>query len=86
QQRVQTPAPARYGAVVSGETSTGGDRANKMAVKGAQVIKAMMKLGAMATIHQVIAQATAQLVAEEQGHKVLLRRATDLEAARLSDR
>ena len=41
-----------------------------------QVIKAMMKLGAMATINQVIDQETAQLVAEEMGHKVILRRET----------
>lgn len=34
-----------------GETITVGDLANKMAVKGSQVIKAMMKLGAMATIN-----------------------------------
>ncbi|MGQ7790250.1 translation initiation factor IF-2 N-terminal domain-containing protein [Shigella flexneri] len=33
-----------------GETITVGELANKMAVKGSQVIKAMMKLGAMATI------------------------------------
>ena len=39
-----------------GETITVGELANKMAVKGSQVIKAMMKLGAMATINQVIDQ------------------------------
>ena len=31
------------------------------------VIKVMMKMGAMATINQVIDQETAQLVAEEMG-------------------
>lgn len=41
-----------------GETITVGELANKMAVKGSQVIKAMMKLGAMATINQVIDQET----------------------------
>ena len=35
-----------------GETITVGELANKMAVKGSQVIKAMMKLGAMATINR----------------------------------
>lgn len=39
-----------------GETLTVGELANKMAVKGSQVIKAMMKLGAMATINRVIDQ------------------------------
>ena len=62
-----------------GETITVGELANKMAVKGSQVIKAMMKLGAMATINQVIDQETAQLVAEEMGHKVILRRENELE-------
>src|SRR5699024_573882 len=57
-----------------------------MAVKGSQVIKAMMKMGAMATINQVIDQETAQLVAEEMGHKVVLRRENELEEAVLSDR
>ncbi len=46
----------------------------------------MMKLGAMATINQVIDQETAQLVAEEMGHKVILRRENELEEAVMSDR
>lgn len=57
-----------------------------MAVKGSQVIKAMMKLGAMATINRVIDRETAQLVAEEMGHKVILRRENELEEAVMSDR
>ena len=65
QQGFQKPAQAVNRDVVIGETITVGELANKMAVKGSQVIKAMMKLGAMATINQVIDQETAQLVAEE---------------------
>ncbi|AWH89245.1 translation initiation factor IF-2 [Limnobaculum parvum] len=72
--------------VVIGETITVAELANKMAVKGSQVIKTMMKLGAMATINQVIDQETAQLVAEEMGHKVILRRENELEEALMSDR
>ena len=72
--------------VVIGETITVAELANKMAVKGVEVIKVMMKMGAMATINQVIDQETAQLVAEEMGHKVLLRRENELEEAVLSDR
>lgn len=72
--------------VVIGETITVAELANKMAVKGSQVIKVMMKMGAMATINQVIDQETAQLVAEEMGHKVILRRENELEEAVLSDR
>ncbi|MCV5888015.1 hypothetical protein OFN71_32900, partial [Escherichia coli] len=41
---------------------------------------------AMATINQVIDQETAQLVAEEMGHKVVLRKENELEEAVLSDR
>ena len=86
QQGFQKPVQAVNRDVVIGETITVGDLANKMAVKGSQVIKAMMKLGAMATINQVIDQETAQLVAEEMGHKVILRRENELEEAVMSDR
>lgn len=86
QQGFQKPAQAVNRDVVIGETITVGELANKMAVKGSQVIKAMMKLGAMATINQVIDQEPAQLVAEEMGHKVILRRENELEEAVMSDR
>lgn len=86
QQGFQKPAQVVNRDVVIGETITVGELANKMAVKGSQVIKAMMKLGAMATINQVIDQETAQLVAEEMGHKVILRRENELEEAVMSDR
>lgn len=86
QQGFQKPAQAVNRDVIIGETITVGELANKMAVKGSQVIKAMMKLGAMATINQVIDQETAQLVAEEMGHKVILRRENELEQAVMSDR
>lgn len=72
--------------VVVGETIVVSELANKMSVKGTEVIKVMMKMGAMATINQVIDQETAQLVAEEMGHKVILRKENELEEAVLSDR
>lgn len=50
------------------ETITVAELAQKMSVKGVEVIKAMMKLGAMATINQVIDQDTAVIVVEEMGH------------------
>ncbi|NIF49337.1 MULTISPECIES: translation initiation factor IF-2 [Enterobacteriaceae] len=86
QQGFTKPAQAVNRDVVIGETISVAELANKMAVKGSQVIKAMMKLGAMATINQVIDQETAQLVAEEMGHKVILRRENELEEAVMSDR
>ncbi|PJC86148.1 translation initiation factor IF-2 [Vibrio sp. HA2012] len=72
--------------VVIGETIVVSELANKMSVKATEVIKVMMKMGAMATINQVIDQETAQLVAEEMGHKVVLRKENELEEAVLSDR
>ena len=72
--------------VVIGETIVVSELANKMSVKGVEVIKVMMKMGAMATINQVIDQETAALVAEEMGHKVVLRKENELEEAVLSDR
>jgi len=86
QQGFTKPAQAVNRDVVIGETITVAELANKMAVKGSQVIKVMMKMGAMATINQVIDQETAQLVAEEMGHKVILRRENELEEAVMSDR
>lgn len=86
QQSFHKPAQVVNRDVVIGETITVAELANKMAVKGSQVIKVMMKLGAMATINQVIDQETAQLVAEEMGHKVILRRENELEEALMSDR
>ncbi len=72
--------------VVIGETIVVSELAQKMSVKGAEVIKVMMKMGAMATINQVIDQETAQLIAEEMGHKVILRKENELEEAVLQDR
>ncbi|AIU71546.1 MAG: translation initiation factor IF-2 [Enterobacterales bacterium] len=86
QQGFNKPAQAVNRDVIIGETITVAELANKMAVKGSQVIKAMMKMGAMATINQVIDQETAQMVAEEMGHKVILRRENELEEAVMSDR
>ncbi|PLK58399.1 translation initiation factor IF-2 [Candidatus Palibaumannia cicadellinicola] len=72
--------------VVIGEMITVAELANKMAVKGSEIIKKMIKLGAMVTINQVIDQETAQIVAEDMGHKVILLRENELEASILNDR
>ena len=44
------------------------DLAQRMAVKGNEVVKALFNMGAMVTINQVIDQDTAVLVVEELGH------------------
>ena len=72
--------------VVIGETITVAELANKMATKATEIIKAMMKMGEMVTINQVLDQETAQLVAEELGHKVILRNENELEKEVLGDR
>lgn len=86
QQAFTKPTQAVNRDVVIGETITVAELAGKMAVKATEVIKTMMKMGAMATINQVIDQETAQLVAEEMGHKVIVRKENELEEAVMSDR
>ncbi len=50
------------------ETITVADLAHRMAVKAAEVIKALMKMGSMVTINQVLDQETAMILVEELGH------------------
>ena len=51
------------------ETITLAELAHKMSVKAAELIKAMMKMGTMVTINQVLDQETAMILVEELGHK-----------------
>jgi translation initiation factor IF-2 len=62
------------------ETISVGELAHKMSVKAAEVIKALMKLGSMVTINQVLDQETAIIVVEEMGHKAKAAKADDPEA------
>src|SRR5574341_50535 len=62
------------------ETITVGELAHRMSVKAAEVIKALMKLGTMATINQVLDQETAIIVVEEMGHKAKAAKLDDPEA------
>ena len=66
--------------VAIGETIQVGELANQIAVKTGELIKALMKMGVMATINQVIDHDTAVLVAEELGHKVTRAEEHDIEA------
>jgi len=54
-----------------GETIVVADLAQKMAVKGSEVVKALFKMGTMVTINQTIDHDTAALVVEELGHKAV---------------
>ncbi|HET6912888.1 MAG TPA: translation initiation factor IF-2 [Rhodanobacteraceae bacterium] len=57
--------------IAIGETIVVADLAQKMAVKGSDVVKALFKMGTMVTINQVIDHDTAALVVEELGHKAV---------------
>ena len=57
--------------VAIGDSTTVADLAQKLALKGGDVVKALFKMGVMATITQTIDHDTAALVAEELGHKVV---------------
>lgn len=50
------------------EAITVSELAQKMSVKGVELIKSLMKMGVMATINQSLDQDTAALVVEELGH------------------
>ncbi|HSC14762.1 MAG TPA: translation initiation factor IF-2, partial [Gammaproteobacteria bacterium] len=62
-----------------GETITVSELAARMAVKANEVIKALMKMGMMVTINQVLDQDTATLVVEEMGHTAKALRETAIE-------
>jgi len=66
----QSPTGPVVREVSIGETITVSELAQQMSVKAAEVIKFMFKLGSPVTINQVLDRETAQLVAEELGHKV----------------
>ncbi|OYY93404.1 MAG: translation initiation factor IF-2 [Hydrogenophilales bacterium 28-61-23] len=64
----QAPVEAVVREVMVPETITVADLAHKMSVKAAEVIKALMKMGSMVTINQVLDQDTAMILVEELGH------------------
>jgi translation initiation factor IF-2 len=55
--------------VVIPEAITVGELANRMAIRGADVIRSLMKMGVMATITQAIDADTAELIVSEYGHR-----------------
>ncbi|MCZ6771940.1 MAG: translation initiation factor IF-2 [Proteobacteria bacterium] len=61
------------------ESLTVAELAQRMSVKAAEVIKAMMNLGSMVTINQVIDQDTATIVVEEMGHRAKIIRENAIE-------
>ncbi|MDP2381093.1 MAG: translation initiation factor IF-2 [Pseudohongiella sp.] len=55
--------------IIIGEANAVGDLAAKMSVKSAELIKALFKMGVMATINQALDQDIATLLIEEFGNK-----------------
>ena len=70
--------------VAIGEAITVADLAQKLALKGGDVVKALFKMGVMATITQSIDHDTAVLVVEELGHKAVPAEANDAESELLA--
>ena len=62
------------------ETISVTDLAHKMSIKAIEIIKAMMKMGSMVTINQVLDQETAMIVVEEMGHKAFAAKLDDPDA------
>jgi len=75
------PTAAVVREVVIGDNNVVADLANKMAVKGSEVVKALFKMGVMATINQTIDHDTAVLVVEELGHTPVAASDNNAEAA-----
>ena len=71
-----------------GDAITVADLAQKLAMKGGDVVKALFKMGVMATITQSIDHDTAVLVTEELGHRAVRAQSDDAESeliARVSE-
>ena len=73
------PTEAIVYEVMVPETISVADLAHKMSVKASEVIKALMGMGMMVTINQVLDQETAIIIVEEMGHTAVAAAANDPE-------
>lgn len=76
---VQMPQQKVIREVIIPEAITVQELSNRLAERGADVIKALMKMGVMATITQTIDADTAELIATEFGHQVKRVAESDIE-------
>jgi translation initiation factor IF-2 len=67
--------------VAIGDSIVVADLAQKLALKGADVVKALFKMGTMVTINQVLDHDTAVLAVEELGHTAVRATENDAESA-----
>jgi len=65
--------------VVVPDAITVQELANRMAEKGADLVKALFKMGMMVTVNQTIDQDTAELLVEEFGHNITRVSASDVD-------
>ncbi|MFN3864196.1 MAG: translation initiation factor IF-2 [Erythrobacter sp.] len=65
--------------VVVPEAITVGELANRMAEKGADLVKALFNMGMMVTVNQTIDQDIAELLVEEFGHNITRVSASDVD-------
>ncbi|WP_183253737.1 translation initiation factor IF-2 [Brevundimonas basaltis] len=80
-----TDTPNRPREVVIPDVITVGDLANRMAVRGVDIVKFLMRQGLMVKINDVIDSDTAELVADEYGMSVKRVSESDIETGFLSD-
>ena len=76
-QRPTTPVTRE---ITVGDAITVSDLAQKLALKGGDVVKALFKMGVMATVNQSVDHDTAVLVTEELGHKAVRANENDVES------
>jgi len=71
--------------VIVPEAITVQELANRMAEKGADLVKSLFKMGTMVTVNQTIDQDTAELLVEEFGHRIQRVSESDVEIDTASD-
>jgi len=71
--------------VIVPETITVQELANRMAERGVDVIRELMKMGVMATVNQIIDADTAELIVEEFGHNLQRVSESDVETGLSGD-
>jgi len=81
----QQPREKQVRDVIVPEAITVQDLANRMAEKGADLVKSLFKMGMMVTVNQTIDQDTAELLVEEFGHNIQRVSESDVDIDTASD-
>ncbi|MXO75882.1 translation initiation factor IF-2 [Altererythrobacter aerius] len=80
-----TPREKQVRDVVVPDAITVQELANRMAEKGADLVKALFNMGMMVTVNQTIDQDTAELLVEEFGHNIQRVSDSDVDIVRTED-